>query len=151
MFSFFSLFPPTLKLTIWLMSGLASYSNEVCWEMPLCHFFAPCPTLSSSASLWYQCKVPPTHHSLVTAYLQRSQAQASGTAPRSGLGDWGVSQETQHKYRDPNKLITSGAIRLRILESYLREDVCFLRQGSLGTGWTKGVWVITSMGCVNLR
>lgn len=60
----------------------------------------------------------PALHSLVTAYSQRSQAWDSGTAPRSGLGDVGVSQETEHKYQDPNNLITSGAIRSKICEAY---------------------------------
>lgn len=86
--------------------------------MPLCHFVAPRPTFSVSASFRGRCEVPPALHSLVTAYLQRSQARASGTAPRSVLGDRGVSQETEHKYRDPNNLITRGAIRSRILEAY---------------------------------
>lgn len=101
-----------------------SHSSEVYWQMPLCHF-CPLPHISlRSPSLWRRCEVPPLFTPLVTAYLQRSQARASGTAPRSGLGDWGVSQETEHKYRDPNNLITSGAIRPRILEAYPREGVC---------------------------
>lgn len=57
-------------------------------------------------------------HSLVTAFLQCSQAWDSGTAPSSGLGDGGVSQETEHKYGDSNNLITSGAIMSRILKAY---------------------------------
>lgn len=95
-----------------------------------CHFFAPCPTFSSL--FWWRCEVPPALHSLVTAYLQRSQARASGTAPRSGLGDRGVSQETEHKYRDPNNLITSGAIRSRILGAYPGEGVCVWRSAVEG-------------------
>lgn len=119
-------------------------------------FFDGCPTFSPSASIWWRCEVPPALHSLVTAYLQRSQAQASGTAPRSGLGDRGVSQETEHKYRDPNNLITSGAIRPRFLEAYPEEGVCVWRRigdEQLGTGWSMKVfWVITTaMGGVNLR
>lgn len=77
----------------------------------------------------------PALRSLVTAYFQRSQAWNSGTAPRSGLGDGGVSQETEHKYRDPNNLIISGAIRSRILEAY--PGVCVWRRavdGQLRTG-----------------
>lgn len=73
-------------------------------------FFAPCPTSSSPASLWTRREVPRALHSLVTAYLQCSQARASGTAPRPRLGDRRVSQETEHKYRDPNNLITSGLL-----------------------------------------
>lgn len=77
----------------------------------------------------------PALRSLVTAYFQRSQAWNSGTAPRSGLGDGGVSQETEHKYSDPNNLIISGAIRSRILEAY--PGVCVWRRavdGQLSTG-----------------
>lgn len=98
---------------------------------------AHCPTFSPSASLWHRCEVPPTRHSLVTAYLQRSQAWASGTAPRSRLGYWGVSQETQHKYGDPNNWIANGAIRPRILESYSREDAFVWGRGNWGVG---GQW-----------
>lgn len=58
-------------------------------EMPLCHFVAPCSTFCSSASFWWWCEVPSALHSLVTAYMQRSQAQAGGKAPRSGLGERG--------------------------------------------------------------
>lgn len=57
-------------------------------------------------------------HSLVTAFLQGSQAWDSGTAPSSGLGDGGVSQETEHKYGDSNNLITSGVIMYMISEAY---------------------------------
>lgn len=105
-------------------------------------FIEKCHTFPSSASLWCRCEVPLALHSLVTAYLQRSQAQPSGTAPRSRLGDRGVSQETEHKYRDPNNLITSGAIRPRILEAYPREGVCVWRraaEGKLGTARTMKV------------
>ena len=77
-------------------------------------------------------KFPLALHSLVTAYLQRSQARARGTAPRSGLGDRGVSQETEHKYRDPNNLITSGDIRPRILEAYPGGGCLCLERGSRG-------------------
>lgn len=131
-------FPPTLDLTTWSNVRVIILLIQM-RLVKKCHsaIFAPCPTFSSSASLWYQCEVPPTRHSLVTAYLQRSQAWASGTAPRSRLGDWGVSQETQHKYGDPNNVITNGAIRPRILESYPREDAFVWGRGNWGVG---GQW-----------
>ena len=84
--------------------------------------------------------------SLVTAHLQRSQARSGGTDPSSGLGDRGVSQETEHKHKDPNNLITSGAIRPGILEAHSGEDVCVGRgaaEGYLGTGWSMEVFVVT--------
>lgn len=94
--------------------AVSIHSVDVCWEMPfwLSHFPPP---RASSQRCW---EVPPALHSLVTAHSQRSQAQDSGTAPRSGLGVRGVSLETQHKYQDPNNLITSGDIRSRILGAH---------------------------------
>lgn len=71
----------------------------------------PLSTQASSSCGW---EVPPVLHSLVTAHSQRSQARVSGIAPRSGLGVQRVSLETEHKYQDPNNLITSGDIKSRI-------------------------------------
>lgn len=105
---------------------------HVGWEMPF-RF----PTFSCSTSS-QQCWSSPALHSLVTAYSQRSQAWDSGTAPRSGLGDGGVSQETEHKYQDPNNLITSGAIRSKICEAYPAVSVW---RGSGDVSWgLDGPW-----------
>lgn len=61
--------------------------------------------------------------------------------PDLALGDRGVSQETEHKYRDPNNSITRGAIRPRILEAYPWEGVCVWR-GVAGDWMVNGgVWV----------
>lgn len=46
-------------LIVWVWTSVSTHSSEVHWEMPLCHFFAPCPTFSSSASFWWRCEVPP--------------------------------------------------------------------------------------------
>ena len=123
----YSLTFPTSTRIVWVwicVRVTLSHLSRSHWEMPLCHFYPLPHILLLSPSLWPRCEVPPLSNSLVTAYLRRSQAQASGTAPRSGLGDRGVSQETKHKYRDPNNLITSGAIRRGILGACHREGVC---------------------------
>lgn len=117
--------------------AVSIHSMDVCWEMPfwLSHFPPPRAT---SQRCW---EVPPALHSLVTAHSQRSQARDSGTAPRSGLGVQGVSLETEHKYQDPNNLITSGDIRSWILGAH----PCLLclersRGWPLGTGWSSKVF-----------
>lgn len=52
-------------------------------------------------------------------------------------GRKGVSQETEHKYRDPNNLITSGAIRSRILKDY--PHVCVWKRA---IGGVSGDWMV---------
>lgn len=97
----------------------------------------PCSKFLLSPWFWYCWEVSSALHSLVTAFLQGSQAWDGGTAPRSGLGDGGVSQETEHKYGDPNSLITSGAITSRISKG-LPWCLCVKN----GSRWVSGDWMV---------